>query len=150
MADGMHIEVDGSALVKAAAALKASAAPIIQREFKGATIESLAYAQEFLANYPPEPEGSTYTRTTTLGPNWRFMLDKVSANAGEVRGLLFNQVSYAIWVQDEQYQARIHRGRWPTTQMLERVPAKKMAGFFRAAVDRAAKALVKLVGVGKP
>jgi len=66
-----------------------------------------------LALYPPPPEGSTYRRTGTLGRRW---LTSISGLVGKA----YNTTVYAPYVQDEEQQAGVHRGRWQTVQSVGR------------------------------
>lgn len=74
-----------------------------------------------LSKYPP-PTGGDYVRTGDLGRGWAaegaVQVDATGTNqfADRVSVELSNQVSYAPWVQDPEKQARVHQGRWTTTQ----------------------------------
>jgi hypothetical protein len=69
---------------------------------------SLLLMERELKIYPPPPPRSTYVRTGRLGSSWN---SSVSGNSG----ILQTNVSYAIWVQNAQHQAWMHRGRWRNT-----------------------------------
>jgi len=71
-----------------------------------------------LATYPPPPPDSTYRRTGTLGRAWTH---EETASLLSVQTALGNVTPYARFVQDEDYQADVHQGRWQTTaDVLER------------------------------
>ncbi len=82
--------------------------------------------QRDLQEYPPPRPGSRYVRgrgmadadgvvrrltSEQLGKRWT---TKVSASSTELVGTVGNNASYAPFVQSRQFQARVHRGRWPT------------------------------------
>lgn len=71
-----------------------------------------------LATYPPPPPDSTYRRTNTLGRNWTH---EETIGLMSIQTALGNVTPYARYVQDEDYQADVHQGRWQTTaDVLER------------------------------
>lgn len=136
---------------------------ILTEEMRQSMNESLAYAEDFLAKYPPKPVGFhmifksakqrrkvfaliregliPYKRTGKLGQGWT---TNVRVMVTSIRGVLGNIRPYARLVQDELKQARVHRGRWPTVQMLKRTPAKKIERFFRNGLRRVVDRLRKL------
>ena len=68
--------------------------------------------------YPPPIPGQRYRRgldprSEQLGQRWT---NETRRTAVEVRGQVGNTASYAPWVQNEQFQARVHRDRWTTDQ----------------------------------
>lgn len=70
-----------------------------------------------MADYPPQPAGSTYIRTGTLGRRWTV---KVMRVPGMVTTEVGNSTLYAPWVQSHQFQARSNR-HWQTDkQVIER------------------------------
>jgi hypothetical protein len=74
-----------------------------------------------LEKYPPPPPASTYVRTGDLGRGWSNGLvaaDALGTNQymDQVSIELHNPVEYAPYVQDEEHQAAVHRGRWTTAQ----------------------------------
>ena len=66
-----------------------------------------------LAVYPPEPPGSTYRRTNTLGRRWTHV---TSVSLFSIRAIIGNNTPYAPYVQAEGMQASIHEGRWQTDE----------------------------------
>lgn len=66
-----------------------------------------------LAAYPPPPPDSTYRRTQTLGRSWTH---EETVGLMSIQTALGNVTPYARFVQDEDYQAEVHQGRWQTTK----------------------------------
>ncbi len=60
--------------------------------------------------YPPEPPGSTYTRTYALERGWGV---EGPSGSTTLEASAVNSVSYARYVMGED-QAAIHAGRWRT------------------------------------
>lgn len=88
--------------------------------------------------YPPPPSGSTYVRTGTLRNSWH---REIEGRGLEIRGIVGsneNVAPYNRWVQDEERQAPVHRGRWTNTaqEVLRRNEAA-INGMFRARVRAA-------------
>jgi len=54
-----------------------------------------------------------YKRTGTLGRSWTM---KVDTNIDGIEGWIGTNTIYAPWVQDRNWQAAIHQGRWQTAQ----------------------------------
>lgn len=68
--------------------------------------------------YPSPPSGSTYRRTGTLGRRWT---TKPIRRVDEVGREVGNKTDYAPFVQSDELQATVHRGRWQTdAQVLRR------------------------------
>lgn len=136
-------------------------------ELRAATVESLTFAERFLAKSPPRPvsfrakfvsakqrrwffwalrSGAIqvpYRRTGTLGRRWRHL---ITPAGGGIRGTLTNRTPYAEFVQDEKKQARVHAGRWPTIQMTERgTVARKFPLIYGRALQRLANRLAAMV-----
>lgn len=66
-----------------------------------------------LAIYPSPPPDSTYRRTGTLGRTWTH---EEEFGLMHIKTALGNVMPYARFVQDEEYQADVHQGRWQTTK----------------------------------
>jgi len=63
--------------------------------------------------YPPKREGQTYERTDKLGQRWTQRIMRTSTS---ITGEVGNNTEYGPWVQSEQFQAWMHRRRWPTDE----------------------------------
>ena len=90
------------------------------------------------AHYPP-PTGGSYVRTGTLGRGWtggQTLFPQKSATALEA--LRENSVSYGPVVQGAQGQAKVHQGRWKTTEAL-------MADWEARVAQRVEQAIVKVL-----
>lgn len=85
---------------------------------------SLALLVDDIAEYPPAPSGSSYRRTGNLGRAWTSAQYEVSVNTGGITGVIGNAVrdrrgrAYGPYVQSEEEQAWMHRGRWATDEMV--------------------------------
>lgn len=152
----MSIRIDYSDIAEAAQKVKGGMATLTQ-EMRRAVDESLAFAQNFVAKYPPRSSSKRmvfksdkqrrwffwalrsgqidvpYRRTGTLGKSWTTDVRVTSEN---IRGVLGNVRPYAPYVQDEERQAQMHKGHWPTVQMLLRAPAARMQKYFEQAIAR--------------
>lgn len=100
-------------------------------------IASMARVVDRMADYPAPPTGSTYRRTGTLGRRWTQTQPDVSINATELVVKVGNNTSYGPWVQDEQFQARVHRGRWQTDRGVLTNLSGTIESDLDAAVQRA-------------
>lgn len=160
MAEALTLRINDEAIKRFLGAIPGATA-IVAEEMERATHNSMATAQDFIANYPPPPSGwhmrfvserqrryffwalnagiikVPYRRTGTLGRRWRYHVGHVTGSPGFV-GVLANPTPYAGYVQDEARQAKGHRGRWPTLQMIRRTPARRMRWFFDHAIELAA------------
>lgn len=67
--------------------------------------------EQRLATYPAPPSGSSYQRTYQLQRGWN---SQFARSGRGVTGVTENDTSYSHWVQGEETQARVHRGRWGT------------------------------------
>ena len=85
-----------------------------------------------IKQYPPPPQDSTYVRTGTLGRSWSKKVSKMQAIIG-------NNTRYAPYVQDEDRQAWMHRGRWQTAQSVARDKANDVRRFIVKALERWAR-----------
>lgn len=128
----LEIRLDAADVLKAIQGLQGFDG-VAQHELSIATEENIVWAHDFIAKYPPASPTSSYVRTGTLGRNWAHEVRQFS---GSVRALLANPVIYAPYVQDELAQAKIHRGRWPTVQMLLRAPVKLFEARYKIACQR--------------
>jgi len=69
----------------------------------------------YAAVYPAPPPGSTYRRTGTLGRLWTSSTPSISIAGSVLNARLGNATPYGPYVQDPDRQAKVHRGRWQTT-----------------------------------
>ena len=84
--------------------------------------------------YPPPRSGQTYVRTSNLANRW---VERVEVRGKTLVGIISNNVSYGKWVQHPQYQAWMHRGRWPTTDDITKKVAKTIGIIFEKAIRKA-------------
>ena len=87
-----------------------------------------------MAEYPPQRLSSSYIRTGTLGRRWT---QKVAVNRSGVTGKVGNNTEYAPWVQAENFQAWMHKGRWQTDQQVIDERRGDIERDFQQAIDRA-------------
>lgn len=71
-----------------------------------------------LKHSPPPREGQTYRRgvdpkSEHLEQRWTH---RVTRTVTSITGEVGNNASYGPWVQSEQFQAWMHRRRWPTDE----------------------------------
>nr|NIV28452.1 hypothetical protein [Anaerolineae bacterium] len=84
-----------------------------------------------IKKYPAPPAGSSYQRTGTLGRSWA---KKVNRSA--LRAVIGSNVAYAPYVQDQDRQAWMHKGRWQTAQGVARDQARNVQRFIERALAR--------------
>lgn len=105
-------------------------------EYQQATTASLLLFVPIMADYPPEPPNSTYRRTGTLGRLWTAAQPEWRPLPSGFEGSIGNATPYAMWVEGDDTQARIHRGRWPTPKIAERRTRQQVIAQYQAAVKR--------------
>ena len=95
----------------------------LQHEADGAAMErvgttvhqALLLLATYAADYPPQPAGSDYRRTGTLGRLWTTATPHMTMSGHVLDARIGNATPYGPWVQDPEQQRRVHRGRWQTT-----------------------------------
>jgi len=98
---------------------------------------SVMILQADLAKYPSPRPNSSYVWTGTLGRSWT---PRVRTEGDRLVGRVGTKVIYAPFVQSQQFQANIHRGRWQTdVQVLERNRTRIMRQ-FESAIKQALEA----------
>ena len=98
---------------------------------------SVMILQADLAKYPSPRPNSSYVWTGTLGRSWT---PRVRTEGDRLVGRVGTKVIYAPFVQSQQFQANIHRGRWQTdVQVLERNRTRIMRQ-FESAIEQALEA----------
>lgn len=91
-----------------------------------------------LKEYPPPPPGSTYKRTRSLSNSWHKEIEGHGLLLRGTVGSNDNIAPYNRWVQDEERQAEIHRGRWRNTaQEVLRRNEQNIRSMFSARVRAA-------------
>ena len=83
--------------------------------------------------YPPPPPNSRYVRTGKLGRGWQKHVGFPKSWVGNVG------VAYARYVQDYDWQAAIHRGRWQTTEMIARKRMHDIQRLIEQSLERWAR-----------
>jgi len=95
----------------------------LRREADGAAVETLQATVHqallllatYAAEYPPQPAGSDYRRTGTLGRLWTTATPHVTISGHVLDARIGNATPYGPRVQGSADQAPVHRGRWLTT-----------------------------------
>ena len=89
----------------------------------GSGAGALGSASRGLRHYPSVPAGSKYKRTGDLRAGWK-------ADPQLTRTKIKNDVLYAKYVQGDNTQAWMHKGRWRTVSV---VAMDNIKGMLRAA-----------------
>lgn len=99
----------------------------IKKAMLAAMNDSTALLLRDLKTYPPKPPSSSYRRTRTLARSWNRTFDDQRGEVGS-NGFMapYNRV-----VQDDERQARVHKGRWKTVQSVAANRKTQIARFFR-------------------
>lgn len=91
--------------------------------------------QRRMQEYPPSPAKSKYVRTGTYGRRWT--TPPLERSASGLVGRAGNNVGYAPFVGSEQFQARVHRGRWNTDAKIVKDEEPAILADFQQAIDKA-------------
>lgn len=102
-----------------------------------AMLRGLYRLQRRMANYPPAPPRSSYRRTGTLGRRWTTAVPIITASGTNIMGRIGNNTMYGPFVQSAQFQARQHRGRWPTDEQVMREETDAITKDFEATIRAA-------------
>lgn len=105
--------------------------PPFDQMIEKTTKQAVSYVLQRVPKYPPPPAGSRYRRTGTLG---RSISGKVKRLGSTWRGFVGTKVVYAPYVIDEQFQARVHQGRWYTLQAVVRGARDGVLRLYRDAL----------------
>jgi len=106
--------------------------------------QSVQLLERDMAFEPPPRRGSSYIRgygypgrpatSEHLSQSWT---TKVTPTPNGLEGKIGNPTSYGPWVQSQQFQAWMHKGRWRTDQQVMSKNRKQITELFRQAIDRA-------------
>lgn len=112
----------------------------IDRAMRGAMTDSTVLLLREMKQYPAPPDGSTYTRTGTLGKSWSKRIEGRGMEITGIVGSNGNMAPYNYGVQDRDRQWRIHQGRWTTIQEASERNRDTIESYFesriRAEVER--------------
>ncbi len=78
-----------------------------------------------------------YKRTGTLGRSWH---KEVTGRGADMVGRVYsdgNKAPYNRYVQDREFQARVHQGRWSTIQEIAERNADNIDAMFRNRIEAA-------------
>jgi hypothetical protein len=117
----------------------------IQRALIAGVEDAQGYVWRQVTTYPPKPADSKYIRTNVLRGSWAI---EPPVNRGtEVRGRVVSSgdkmtsrrsgIPYNRYVQDRQYQAQVHQGRWATVQDIAERSVDQITAMFQARIDAA-------------
>ena len=109
----MALEIEVRGLERLARSLGAFE---VFRLLRPGMIRGMARVVNAMADYPAPPQASTYRRTGTLGRRWTQTQPSVSESTTQLTVSVGNNTAYGPWVQNEQFQAWMHRGRWQTDE----------------------------------
>ena len=85
-------------------------------EMRDTVHRALLLLGTYAADYPPQPSGSSYRRTRTLGRVWTSARPQVTVSGHVLDARISNATPYARRVQKEGEQRPVHRGRWQTVE----------------------------------
>ena len=83
----------------------------------------------FIARVP-----KAYKRTGTYGKRWT---TRITRSGNGLVGKVGNNVRYAPYVGSEQWQAKVHRGRWNTDAKIVEQEAPGILADFQRVIDQA-------------
>lgn len=128
------------ALLTALSAYPDIAQPILEETSSAALLSLIPD----LASYPPQPSGSTYRRTGTLGRTWTSARPEWAPLSSGFEASIGNATPYAVYVQGE-YQSRGNR-HWQTADEVIDAHQADIESYFDSALDRIAEAVDARVG----
>lgn len=94
----------------------AQAGRIFEEEYREASEASLRQLAADLADYPPQPAGSSYVRTKRLQRGWTGAQPVWRPIGNGYTAQMANATPYGPVVQVAEMQAWIHQGRWLTDE----------------------------------
>ena len=94
--------------------------------------KSLNTIVDRVADYPPPITGQAYVRTGTLGKKW----PPVEMDSDGLSGKIGTNVKYAPYVQDDEKQAAIHKGRWETVSQAMESMEPEIVEIFQKQIEQ--------------
>lgn len=125
-------------LTRQLAALPAAVAGALDR----AATRGLTVLTEAAQQYPPPLPQQQYVRTYDLQRGWTTPA-QLTRSTNLVTARVVNPVDYSGYVQDATQQARIHQGRWPTTEQIEQRHAPRL----QQIIEDELRAAVRSIGL---
>jgi hypothetical protein len=119
-----------------------------RKSLRPAMVRSVAVVEADLKKYPATRPGQRYIRgsgptnaagrvtrytSETLGKRWTTKVKDVS---GGLQGRIGNNASYGPFVQSDNFQAWMHRGRWTTDKEAIEKNSARIGEFFSAEIRR--------------
>ncbi len=135
----VHVSVNGldDLLVKFK-----QAPEVVQAEAEAAAVQSLVQLKPDLEDYPPELPNQKYIRTYALQSGWAEAEPVFTPMSSGFEAMLTNPTDYGPYVQDKDWQASIHQGRWQTTEDV----VKRHASDMQANLDAAEQRITQKLG----
>ena len=90
--------------------------------------------QAALQEYPEARPTSNYIRTGRLGKAWTH---RVYTEPGAIYGVVGNNMEYAPFVQNYQFQSRVHKRRWLTDKAAVEQFRSAIVADFQRVIRRA-------------
>lgn len=105
---------------------------------RGGMNDATALMLREVKEYPSPPPNSTYVRRHNLFNSWHREIEGQGLAIRGIVGSNQNIAPYNRWVQDEERQAEVHRGRWRNTaQEVLRRNEQNIRSMFSARVRAA-------------
>lgn len=136
MAIAIEMEVEGIAELEQGLALVRQRLNVNGDTFNKAMNKGMLRMRAAMAEYPPPRPGSPYVRTYRLQKNWK---SRVTIEGDTLIGRVTNTTPYMPYVQMEEWQARMHRGRWQTEADVLGQNEDRIVGEFEGLVDEIVK-----------
>lgn len=115
---------------------------LVEPELRAAAEASLLGVRGPATEYPPEPYGSDYVRTLTLGRSWAESLpEEWKADKGNFEASMGNPTPYGPYVMSEDDQAWMHVNRWRTAEEILEDAEPQIRQNFDVALKRIAEKL---------
>lgn len=114
----------------------------LNRAMESAMRDSTLYLQRQMATYPAQRPNSTYVRRNMLKASW-MQADslRIQRRGGTIEGRIAsnsNIAPYNRYVQDDEFQARIHERLWTNTvQKVARRSRNQVRQFFQDRINAA-------------
>lgn len=119
--------------------------PAISRRIIGDSLRDiLVMLAGDASRYPSAPSNSTYRRTGTLGRLWTSATPQVNVSQQRLGGRIGNKTPYGPYVQSSRFQAKVHVGRWRTTEQVIQENLKEIEKELQLANDAIVDKVAKL------
>ena len=96
--------------------------------------DSVNLLHQSTGRYPPPRAGSSYVRTDVLKNSYT---TKIETTPRSMIGKVGTNLGYAPFVQSHQFQAWMHKGRWPTDLDIMEKNRPAIVAKFEQAINKA-------------